>query len=208
MYGLPNSSALSFVVHELTATHERTVGDLHGPEPALLLQLQHAVASNTAGAYGTGGGERTGAPIDPTALALRDEIADSINTHAPGKPQAQLCNVPMALRLQHWTRSVAGTEQEKDLLEMCEYWRSRIRDLLDPPKRVQLRGVSCPSCGYDVCLQKNQYGETMLAPTLLAHLSEHPLRAECLACGKEWRDGELHNLGAADEFKMVPIAVD
>lgn len=207
MYGLPNSSALSFVVHELTATHERTVGELHGQEPALLLQLQRAIASDTSGAYG-GGGDRTGAPIDPAALALRDEIASSINTHAPGKPHYRLGNVDMVGRLQHWTKTVAGTDREDDLLEMCEYWRARIRDLLDPPKRVALRGVSCPSCGYDLCLQKNQYGETVLAATLLAHLSENPLRAECLACGKEWRDGELADLGAADEFKMVPLGVD
>lgn len=202
MYGLPDSNPLSAVVHELVSSHERTVGDLTGQEPALLLQLQRAIASDTSGAYG-GGSTRTGAPIDPSALALWDEIRGCIGEFWPGRGDLRQATTPVPQRLRMWVSAVAGTPNEIHLLEMCEHWIHRIRDLLEPPKRVPLWGVNCPACGHNKVWAPNQYGESALAPAILVHASESPIRAECLACEEHWKGTDLSNLGAADEFAGI-----
>lgn len=185
MYGLPDSAELSQVVHELTATHPRTVGEHSGQEPALLALLEVAIKSDTSGAYG-GGASRTGAPVDTAALHLWGEISGCIGEYWPGRGDLARAKTPVIRRLELWTEQVAGTDNEVHLLEMCEYWHQQIRDMLEPPKRVPVRGAQCPRCKDHQVLGTNPDGERVYVPCLLAHLSEDPVRVECLGCGGTW----------------------
>ena len=202
MYGLPDSHPLSHAVHELVSTHERTVGELTGQEPGLLQQLQRAIASDTAGAD-RASGRTTGSPLNVNALSLWDDIFRNVSEFWPGRGDIKQSTTPLPQRLRLWTSVVAGTENEPHLLEMCLHWARQIRELLEPPKRIPLWGAKCPSCEFTKGFQRDQYGETVLAPALLIHASETPMRAECLVCESEWVADEINNLGAVSEFDSV-----
>ena len=202
MYGLPDSNPLSQAVHELVSTHERTVGELTGQEPGLLHQLTRAIASDTAGAD-RAGGKTTGSPLNVNALALHDEIFRCIGEFWPGRGDLKQATTPLTQRLRMWCGAIAGTEYEPHLLEMCLHWARQIRELLEPPKRIPLWGAKCPCCEFTKGFQRDQYGETVLAPALLIHASEAPMRAECLICESEWKADEINNLGAVSEFDSV-----
>lgn len=200
MFGLPDHHMLSQVVHELTRTHVRTVGQHTGQEPALLALLEVAIKSDTSGAYG-GGATRTGAPVDTAALQLWQEITACVGEHWPGRGDLAQAKVRLIPRLERWTEYLAGdAAYELHLLEMVMQWRSQIRNLLEPPARVPIRGGTCPRCGFSQAWQRNQDAELVLVPCLLAHLSEEPIRAECLACGEQYVGGQLADLGAVAEF--------
>lgn len=195
MYGLPPGSALAEVVHELTATHIRTVGELTGPEAPLLQMLERAIASDTSGAYG-GGASRTGAPVDVGALTLWTEISQVVGEHWPHRGDLSRASTTLINRLVIWTSALAGTENEAHLLEMCLFWRRSIRDLLEPPKSIPLRGHRCPDCLRFYVGTLDPDGGIVFQPAILVHLSEVPVRAECLSCDAEWKGGELVDLGA------------
>lgn len=200
MFGLPDHHMLSQLVFELTRTHVRTVGDQTGQEPALLALLEVAIKSDTSGAYG-GGATRTGAPIDTAALHLWQTISACVGEHWPGRGDLAQAKVPLIPRLERWTAHLAGDALlEMHLLEMVMQWHNQIRNLLEPPMRVPIRGGTCPQCGFQQAWQRNLDGEQVLVPCLLAHLSEKPIRAECLACGTQYSGGQLANLGAVAEF--------
>lgn len=195
MYGLPDTAALSKVVGELTLTHTRTVGEHTGQEPALLALLEQAISADTSGASGGAGRSRTGAPVDVTALALWTEITQCIGDHWPGRGDLAQAKTHPIRRLQLWAERVADTEDEWHLLEMCDYWHSQIRDLLEPPKQTALQGVACPVCKTDKIAKVDEDGGRSYGPILLVHLSETPVRAECLACAGTWFGGQLVDLG-------------
>jgi hypothetical protein len=196
MFGLPPGSSLAEVVHELTATHIRTVGELSGPEPPLLQMLERAIASDTSGASGSGGGTRSGAPVDVIALTLWTEISQCVGEHWPYRGDLSRAGVPLSERLVIWTQHLAGSTSEVHLLEMCLYWRKSIRDLLEPPKSIPLRGHQCPKCRKFWAASLDSDGRMTWIPAILVHLSEDPVRAECRSCDGEWRGGELVDLGA------------
>lgn len=181
-------------LHELTQTHERTVGEVTGPEPALLVLLQRAIASNFK-TEGGNGRSRNSAPLDVTALTLWQEIAATVAEHWPGRGDLLLDPAPLIARLLLWSEHTKGTADDVHLFEMCAYWHSRIRDLLEPVRPVSLRGTRCPSCFHDQARLVQDEG-TVYIPALLVHLSETPVRAECLVCTNEWLGGELVDLGA------------
>jgi hypothetical protein len=204
MYGMPDGNPLAEVVSQLCQTHSRrhitAEGELvEGQEPALLVMLERAVASDTSGAYG-GGATRTGSPVDVKAMALLDTIKGTVARHWPGRGDATLQDTPLRTRLEEWTRQVAFTNDEAHLLEMCLWWRSQIRDMFEPPKDAPLRGICCPACSASHVEELDEEGMTIFNVSLVAHLSEEPVRAECRGCGQEWRGGELLDLRAAVSF--------
>ena len=186
LYGMPDTAALSQVVTELTRPHTRTVGDQCGVEPPLLALLEVAIKSDTSGASGGGGASRTGAPVDVNALSIWQGIGQCVGEYWPGRGDLAQAKTHLIVRLQRWTEQVAGTDNEVHLLEMCEYWRGQIRELLEPPKRVPVRGGQCPRCHANQVLGTDPDGQRVYQPCLLAHLSEDPVRVECLACGGTW----------------------
>lgn len=196
MYGMPDAAELSRVVGELTRDHVRTVGELAGVEPPLLRLLQVAIAADTSGASGGAGRSKNGAPLDVTALTLWEEISGVVDEHWPGRGNLAQAGTHLIDRLTMWTNQVAFTDDAVHLLEMCDYWRGQIRDLLEPPKQAALRGVTCPACKCSTIAKMEEDGTKSYSPALVVHLSETPVRAECIPCGGTWFGGQLVDLGA------------
>lgn len=184
MFGLPSNHPLSRAVEVLVCEHEHTTDHVTGVEDGLLVQLEQAVASSTAGA--PGGGTGTGSPLNVAALTLLAEIADTINRQLPPGVLTVYRDVSVCHRLRWLTRSLAGYEDAQWLQELCESWAGRIRELLAPSRHVPLRGQSCPECKCRTYPHQDEDGGTILSPPLVAHLSEPRLRVECLACEYQW----------------------
>lgn len=184
MFGLPPGNALREVVVELTRDHTRTVGELTGTEPPLLRLLEVAVGASTSGGEGGGGRSKNSAPLDVTALSLWEEIAAVVATHWPGRHLPRHKNQHLMDRLTWWTNTVAGTDNEPHLEEYCSYWRTQIRELLEPAQRIPLRGVPCMSCK-ETWVYDTKEGETTYVPALMASISErhlHGVQVYCQAC--------------------------
>lgn len=197
MFGMPAGSALGEVVHELTQAHDRTHAGVTGQEPALLDLLRVAIKSDVGGAEGGGGGQRASVPFDPIALELWDSVNRESFRWFNGGPAYRA--LPITSRLQHYASHLAGVgtiEGQGDLLALCLGWKREIRDMFEPPTRVSLRGVTCPACSMDHLTKVAADGEKTYTAALLIHVSEDPVRAECLVCGEDWLNGELLDLVA------------
>lgn len=201
MYGLPAEAPLSRVIADLCRPHTRTVqleeGPVTGQEEPLLDLLRKAVASDSGRGSAPGGGSSASAPVDAGALTLWTDISGVINAHWPGRGNLFMQHASLIHRLECWTTDVAGGPDEPHLLEMALYWRRQIRDLLEPPQRVPLRGMSCPACQHTHVEQTDPDGGVIYNVSLLAHMSEETIWAECLVCGTEWVGGALLDLRAA-----------
>lgn len=192
---MPDSAPLSQAVHTLTRSHERTFGGLTGEEPALLALLEQAIKTDTSGASGNGGGNtRAGGPVDVNALHIWQGIHGVVDEFWPGKGRLEYAHMRLTERLTWWTSSIAGTDDEAHLLQVCEIWIGKIRDLLEPPKRVPVRGAQCPRCKEHQVLETNLDGQRVYQPCLLAHMSETPVRVECRGCGGTWYNLEFLKL--------------
>lgn len=185
MYGLADTAPLSRVVHELCHTHEHTAGEHTGQEPALLAMLEVAIGSDRGRGSVSGVSGASGV-LNLGALTLWGEITRCVGAFWPGRGDLTQAGTHLIRRLELWTETVTGTEDEVHLQEMCDFWASEIRNLLDPPKRVPVRGGQCPRCKEHQVLGTNPEGERVYVPCLLAHLSEDPMRVECLGCGGTW----------------------
>jgi hypothetical protein len=194
---MPDHAALSQAVFVLTKPHTRTLAEHTGQEPALLDLLEVAIKTDTSGATGNGSGTRAGGPVDVNALSIRQDIWNVVAEFWPGKGRIEYAHMRLKERLIWWTSTLAGTENEVHLLEMCEIWTGRIRDLLEPPKRVPLRGAQCPRCKENQVLETDLDGHRVYQPTMVAHLSETPARVECRACGGTWYNLEFLGLEVA-----------
>lgn len=200
MFGMPAGSALGEVVHELTRPHLRTHDGRTGHEPALLDLLRVAIKSDVGGAAGGGGGQRATIPFDPVALQLWGNIAGDIAEWVDNDPEYR--SMTLIGKLQKLTSHLAGVgtvEGQADLLKHCLEWHKAIRELLEPPTRISLRGVECPRCHCDHVETQAPNGERTYNSAIVIHASEKPVRAECRVCGEDWLNGELLDLKAAHD---------
>lgn len=192
------SQSFQDVVDELTQDHPRTVphsdGTVTGREPGLLVLLERAIASDTGRGSASGGGSTPSAPIDPGALVLWDTIQKVVGEWWPGAGDPGQKDTPLPRRLRSWAREVP-LEKRGYLLEMCLHWRGEIRNLLEPPKQVPLRGWACLQCGEEWAWVPRG-GEIVRVYALLTHLEETPVRTECRNCGHLIFGGELLDLKA------------
>lgn len=194
MYGLPAYHATSQAVAELCQPHHHRAGLNVGTELPLLIALQRAVGSSM-GRGSTSGGERAGSPANLQALALLDGITAMVTSFTP-----TLKHMALIPRVEEWATSVVisdDVQREAILLELVREWAQAIRDLLDPPVRVPLRGVTCPQCNCTHVEQADEEGIASYNAAILVHLTETPVRGECLVCATQWHGGELLDLKAA-----------
>lgn len=197
MYGLSSTSPLSQAVEVLCQTHFATHPDgFSGMEEPLLRILEGAIGSDQGRGSVSGVSGASGV-LNLSALELWQAIHRTVGEFWPGKGSLRMAKMPLIARLELWTMQVAGTPDEPHLLEMCVFWAQQVRDLMNPPKRVPIRGGKCSACSQQVVASRNLDGETVYGPCLLAHLSETPLRVECLACGAGW-EGNLLALQLAN----------
>jgi hypothetical protein len=202
MFGLPDGAALSRVVFELCRVHPRTVDEHHGLEAPLLHMLERAIGSDQGRGSVSGVSGASGV-LNLGALDLWRSIGDTVGAHWPGRGDLSQAKTHLIQRLELWTASLAGTDEEVHLLEMAHYWHSSIRNLLEPPKEVPLRGVTCPTCKQDRVLVLDPDGGTIYQPPLLAYLSETPVRVECRGCTGTWFGHDLSFIAASEDFLKV-----
>lgn len=182
MFGLPDRAPLSNATAQLTRAHRRRVDtgfDINiGTEPPLLFLLRDAVTADD-GAEGGAGGGKPSSPADVTALLLHETILQEVNEWWPGTGVADRKDTSLVDRLEEAVSFAAGRpDAEAGLLEKCWEWTGAIRNMLEPPKKVHLRGVSCPFCDKTHVSNTNADGETTYIAALLVHPGELPPRAE------------------------------
>lgn len=207
MFGLAPGSALAEAVVQLTRPHQRTIqmddGPLTGQEAALLNVLERAVHSDS-GKGSAAGVARTGSPVDLTAMALWDKLHRETTSAWPGRADATRKGTPLTVRLEELT---VATAQAQDTEAELQLWTwalgaiEAIQAIVEPPKRTALRGTTCPKCGNANVLSDAEDGGEVFNPCLMVHLSEYPVRAECLVCGSTWSGGELLDLKALTAAK-------
>lgn len=185
MFGLPDSNALSQAVALLTRQHTHTTQGITGVEQALLAQLERAIGSDQGRGSVSGVSGASGV-LNLSALELWQGITQVVGDFWPGKGDLAQAKTHLVPRLEAWASATAGTEYEPHLTELCGVWAQRIRDLLDPPKQVPIRGGQCPRCKEYQVLGTDPDGQRVYQPCLLAHTSEDPLRVECRGCGGTW----------------------
>jgi hypothetical protein len=188
MFGLPPGNALRESVVELTRDHTRSVGELIGTEPPLLRLLEVAIGADTSGGAGGAGRNKNSAPLDVTALSLWEEIGSVVAHNWPGRLELARRGTHLIDRLTAWTNVVAAGPDEPHLLEYCEYWASAIRELLEPTRRVPLRGVACMGCKLTWVFDE-QDGQTTYQPALIASISDrhlHGVEVRCQSCEGAW----------------------
>lgn len=154
------------------------------PEGALLQMLYDSVGSSSGSGSAAGGSERTRAPLDLGALELWDSIAGEIRENAP--PSDNFSEIEM---LQLWVDDATNfIPSQLDLMEYMARWVQEIREKFNPPKRIPLRGATCPKC--------KQFKDEEGVEPLVLHASMKPPFAECSNCGTRWTAGELLDLRA------------
>lgn len=177
------------VADKLTVDHLRVLpgGELVGMEYALLDQLCEAVGSSTGRGSAPGGGASgSKAPLDLGAMALTETISREVPAHIPGATLADRMRVHLY---------ALGDEDYATLEPTLVGWEARIRDLLDPPTQVALRGVSCAHCDYDKVLLPDPHepGAELQSPAVLVSIAPR-LSALCRVCGAEYDSAGLHLL--------------
>lgn len=186
---------LSETAHVLTHVHKRRTvtedGDVWGDEPALLDLLAGCVASTTSSRAGGGGG--AGAPVDLGALDLWAEITETIDTNWPHRGDHAYVRVPATGKLTAWVNTTLDPVVEENLFVLVQSWVHRIREHLEPSKRVRLPNVTCPLCGWDRTVTEDDAGEFTYRPALVAHPDENPVRVVCTvdSCAGEWSGPEV-----------------
>lgn len=200
MFGLPANDSLSWAVQQLTRPHERTIqleeGPCTGTEPPLLDILERAVHSDS-GKGSAAGVARTGSPVDLTALSLWDRLFKDTTEAWPGREDLARKATPLRIRLEELTVATAAAQDSQAYAQLWTWSEDAIlaiRNIVEPPKRTSLRGMRCPKCGNERVLTEAEDGGQVFNSCLLVHLSETPVRAECLVCASEWSGGELLDL--------------
>ena len=184
------------VIHVLTKPHLRrttnTEGEtIYGEEPALLDILEDCVASDS-GKGSASGVARTGSPVDLGALDLVQEVKRATQEHWPVQG---LLKAPLRLRVNAW---YANTHEPNEALRMYETvfrWAEQIREMIEPTKKVQMRGVTCTECH---CTHVEKPGEdgVTYSPAITVYPDANPVYATCGVCAHEWSGKEIHELAA------------
>lgn len=177
--------------HTEPAVHGRT-------DPPLLDWLQESIGSNTGG---SGGGKqaRERTPIDVGAFTLYEDIDGRIRSwmsELGGKVGKSLTATQI---LSTWYTLWQGTNPSDGLIEayanIMEGWADAIRDILDPPKRIEITSA-CPFCGQEwinVGLKRadgtDDPDDTERVRVLVAVERENmqDSYATCRACDRVWK---------------------
>ena len=152
----------------------------------LLVQLQDAVTS--AIGNGGGGGTATGSVLNDEAWyrlsLIRTQLGDWCRMVDVRPTRTDAVKDLRAWHVAFLSRNL----DPRGYTRMLEGWAVTIRDLLDPPKRVPLRGA-CPVCSADHWFGVD--GSRRASPVAVEYDYANPyrsVRAVCrvVGCGTEW----------------------
>ena len=180
-------------------------------EPSLFDQLEEAVRSSA----GTGGASKAAAnersPLNPAALAIRDEIRQHITAWCVKSNIRAGRNLTGNLRRWHTANPDAGEWHISELHRFARMIRGHFTNI----KRAAIE-TPCPVC--HATTWTDQHGDTYLWPLERTRIDGQHItrvRATCRACETEWDDleavaelrDELAESGALDtpEPEHLPV---
>lgn len=193
------SHLLAEAVAELTRPHLRrsTTADgeeVYGQEEALLVILEETTGSNT-GSGSVSGVSGNGTPLNIEAVTLFDEITKAITEQSPYGRHPALRKSPWTRKVQAWHNATTDPVEALRLYELLDGWREAIRELLEPTKKVPMRGMTCPECLNTHVERAGEDGVTYNA-AITVYPQSIPVRADCAVCEAEWSGKELHILAS------------
>lgn len=162
----------------------KVVGVQTSVQDPLLVQLEYAVTSATG--KGGGGGSGDPCPINDAAFFELTRISREVAYWCTGlfRPSRDV-----SANLREWVATAPDDSRTPTL----RGWAASIRELLDPPKRLQITSP-CTVCGGDFYL--NGDGEKVPHPVVVEYAGRDDVmgtvRAVCRAdgCGAYW-EGEM-----------------
>lgn len=115
-----------------------------------LLDLLDTLIGNNIGSGGAGKPARERVPVDVSALMLRERIDERVRSwilELGGKPGSQ---VTMTQLVRSWyVLWISGIHADEDRRAgVLEGFEREVRDILDPPKRIELT-TPCPFCNQE-----------------------------------------------------------
>lgn len=167
-------------------------------DPPLLDWLRDCIASNTGG---TGGGKqaRERTPMDVGAFTLYEDIDGRVRSWMSELGARAGKNLPASKILASWYTLWIGTNPSDRMIQayadIMEGWANSIRDVLDPPKRIEITSP-CPFCGQEwinVGLKladgSDDPNDTERVRVLVAVERENmdDSYATCRACDRVWK---------------------
>ena len=185
------------VIHVLTKPHLRrttnTEGEtIYGEEPALLDILEDCVGNSGSGESAAAGGRA--APLSLEAVSIAQDIEYTTRAHWPVHG---LLKAPLRLRVNAWYANTHQPHEALTMLDVASRWEAQIRELIEPTKKIPLRGVTCPICGYAETMTE-QDGQRTYKPILMAY--PHPTDTKVI-CTSEECSGEWAGKKIAETFK-------
>jgi len=183
------------VIHVLTRPHLRrttnTEGEtIYGEEPALLDILEEEIAASSQ--IKVGGTSKTGVPIALDAFQLAQDIKAITQAHWPVNG---LLKAPLRLRVTAWYNNTHDPNDALSMYDTVSTWESRIREIVQPTKKVPMRGLRCIKCNCTHVEKVSDEGATYDA-AITVYPGAEPVYAKCGVCETEWSGKELHILAA------------
>ena len=181
-------------------------------DPPLLDWLLSAVASDASGGHGGGKQARERTPIDVGAFTLYEDIdgrARAWMMEAGGKA-GKLLRPTQILRSWYvlWNASNPSDGMRDAYASILESWTERIKDILDPPKKIEIT-APCPVCGQEwvnigLRLPNGQDDPDDLERVRVLNAVEreniYESYAMCRACKRVWK--------GTGEMRQLRIAID
>ena len=189
-------ATLSDLIHTLTQPHLRRAGENIAHEDALLDILKSLITPSGAtkgGSEGGGGGGGSRPPINLDALSLWQEIERKVERNWPGAGNTAYVRIPLGNKLRAWHANTHDPHDAIRLLEHCERWVARIREALEPTKRMPLKGA-CPTCDKTHVETLDEDGKARYNTAIIAYPQAQPPYAQCQVCEHTWENGALHEL--------------
>jgi hypothetical protein len=147
--------------------------------PSLYLQLRDAVTGEQVNTGG-GGGSKSRPPFWTDAFDLLTEIDTALEIWQPA-----FTGVPATVGRLHWLLQrkwrPQDTKRIETLVSNLQYWRRRITELLNPPRKWTI-AAPCPACQVATVYRKDSTGE----PVRQAALQIGPDGCQCLNCRYVW----------------------
>lgn len=190
---MSDDQALLDLVDQLTKPHRATFWQgtavRHRLDDSLLEQLRCAVVGDLGGGRGASKPARERTPMDVLAFSLLEEVDGRVRSWLIDMGQPHAGGVGHLLRA--WYVVFVRSERDETTIgrhhAVLAGWVKRIRDIIDPPDRIELTDP-CPRCGQMwVTRGHGEDAESVRALWATYREPQDESDASCQGCGHSWR---------------------